>query len=474
MKDLTKGSIPGHILAIAAPVAVSMLAHISYQLIDLYFVTKLGVAATAGVNAAGTAMLVVTALTQVLGVGTAALVAHAVGRKDRRDANSLFNQALLLAATAGATTIAVLYAMRLPYLQWVAADSATLEAGATFTLWVLPGYALLFPFVAVSSALRGSGVVQPPIAIYALTVVLNALLAPVLIAGWGTGVAYGVKGAGLATSLSIAAGLVALSLYFRRLDSYVAVDSELLRPQLKQWGRIVRLGLPAAGEFVLTFLYTALVYYAIRDFGAAAQAGFGIGSRVLQVILLPAIAIAFAAGPIVAQNFGANDGGRVRETFHKATSLSVAAMVITTMILQSRPDLVLSPFDADASTLAVATVFLQLMSWTFVAQGIVYMCSNMFQGLGNTVPSLISSLTRFLVYAPPVLWLSAQPGLRIESLWHLAIATIVLQAIVSLILLQIELRRRLPSTSAPQATNSAIERRVQTTAPSASGATEPS
>ncbi|MEP6634358.1 MAG: MATE family efflux transporter, partial [Luteimonas sp.] len=98
MQDMTQGSIPQHIVRMATPIAIGMLFQTAYYLIDLYFVAHLGDAAIAGVGAAGNAQFLVMALTQVLGVGTMALIAHAVGRKDLADANLVFNQSLLMAA----------------------------------------------------------------------------------------------------------------------------------------------------------------------------------------------------------------------------------------------------------------------------------------------------------------------------------------------------------------------------------------
>ena len=98
MRDLTQGPITGNLVQMAVPIAVGMLAQTLYFLVDLYFVAQLGDAAIAGVSAAGIAMFIVMALTQTLGVGTVALVAQAVGRKDPNDANLVFNQSLVLAA----------------------------------------------------------------------------------------------------------------------------------------------------------------------------------------------------------------------------------------------------------------------------------------------------------------------------------------------------------------------------------------
>ena len=106
MRDLTQGPIPGHLVAMAAPIAAGMLAQTLYFLIDLYFVAQLGDTALAGVGAAGTAMFVVMALTQTLGVGTMALVSQAVGRKDPADADLVFNQAMSLSLLCTVATLA--------------------------------------------------------------------------------------------------------------------------------------------------------------------------------------------------------------------------------------------------------------------------------------------------------------------------------------------------------------------------------
>src|SRR5437763_2575298 len=105
MKDLTQGSITRALVAMAVPIAIGMLFQTLYLLVDLYFVARLGDAAIAGVSSAGTAGFVILALTQMLGVGTVALVSHAVGRKDRAEANLVFNQSVLLSAICGVLTL---------------------------------------------------------------------------------------------------------------------------------------------------------------------------------------------------------------------------------------------------------------------------------------------------------------------------------------------------------------------------------
>jgi putative MATE family efflux protein len=450
MKDLTQGSIARHVANLATPIAAGMIVQVLYQLIDLYFVSGLGSTAIAGVSAAGNATFIVLALTQVLAVGTVAVISHAVGRKDQADANLLFNQSLVLSGLCGVAALLAGYLFTRAYMRSVAADLPTIEAGTTYMFWLLPGLALQFAAVAMGSALRGTGIVKPTMMVQMATVFINAVLAPILIAGWGTGLPLGGAGAGLATSIAFAIGVAMLWSYFHRLEHYVAVDRTLQRPQRKQWNRVLQIGLPSGGEFALMFLYTAISYYAIRSFGASAQAGFGIGSRVLQAIMLPAMAIAFAAGPIAGQNYGARNPQRVRETFRQTALIGSAAMIAVTIFAQWRPEYFVGLFTNEPQALAVGTLFLRLISWNFVAQGLIFTCSSMFQGLGNTRPSLLSSCVRFVTYAVPAIWLSGRPDFRIQYVWYLSIATVTLQAVVSVLLLRREFRRRLtPMASVP-------------------------
>lgn len=443
MKDLTQGSIPRHVLTMAIPIAMGMLLQTLYFIVDLYFVARLGDAAIAGVSAAGNVMFVVFALTQTLGVGTVALVSHAVGRKDRDEANHVFNQSVALAAACALFTLVAGYGLADSYMRFFGADAATVAAGVRFLDTFIPGLALQFALVVMGSGLRGTGIVQPTMVVQALTVVLNAALAPVLIAGWGTGVPLGVAGAGLASSLSVAAGVVLMTAYFLRLEKYVGFDVSQWRPRVATWKRLLNIGIPAGGEFLFIGVYTGVMFWIIRDFGTAAQAGFGIGSRVMQMIFLPAMAVAFAAAPIAGQNYGAKQAARVRETFTSAAIASCAIMFSMTLLCQWQGEAMIRFFTADADVVAVAVQFIHVVSWNFFAMGIVFTCSSLFQALGNTWPALLSTGTRLVTFAIPAIFLSRQPGFQIVHLWYLSVATVLLQAALSVFLLRLQFRERL-------------------------------
>jgi putative MATE family efflux protein len=442
MKDLTSGPIPRLLVQLALPIMAGILVQTLYFLVDLYFVSRLGEQALAGVGSAGNVMFVVLALTQVLNVGTVALISHAVGRREREEANLVFNQSLGLALAGTLLTLALGYALDDRYMQAMGADAGTSAAGIAYLHWYLPALAMQFGLTSMGAALRGTGIVKPTMLVQLLTVLLNVVLAPVLIAGWGTSHPLGAAGAGLASFLSVGAGMVLMVAYFVRLEHYVGFDSAQWAPRPRAWRKLLAIGLPSGAEFVLMFLVNGAIYWIIRGFGPAAQAAFGVGSRLMQAIFLPAMAIAFAASPLVGQNFGAGRSERVRETCRVALTLSGLLMFALTLLARLRPQWLIGGFSSDPAVLEFGTTYLRILCLNFVASGITFTCSSVFQGLGNTVPSLLSSASRVVMFLAPALWIAARPGFRIEQIWYLSVVSVALQALLSLWFLRSELRRR--------------------------------
>jgi putative efflux protein, MATE family len=443
MRDLTQGPVLPTLVSLALPTAFGMLFHTLYLLVDLYFVAGISEAAVAGVGAASTLMFMTMALTQVLSVATVALMAQAVGRKEQQQANHVFNQSMLIAVFLGLLTMLLGHGFADAYMAGIAADEASAREGARFLHAFIPGMALQFGLMGMSSALRATGIVKPGMVVQVLTVLLNTILAPILIVGWGPFPALGVVGAGLASTISVAVGIVMLIYYFVRLEKYVQFSLASWKPDTGVWRRILVIGLPAGGEMLLMFIYFGLVYVLIQDFGAHAQAGFSIGGRIMQSIFMPTMAIAFAIGPMVGQNFGAQRTERVREVFAKGMWLSAGVMLTVTLFLQIDPTLFVAFFTQDAAVIEVGADFLQLVSLNFVAQGIVFACSGMFQGLGNTRPALLSSACRLSVFAVIAFLVAARENFAVHDIWYVSVLSVWVQAGVSYYLTRRELARKL-------------------------------
>ena len=177
---------------------------------------------------------------------------------------------------------------------------------------------------------------------------------------------------------------------------------------------MLAIGLPAGFEFGMMAVYLGVVYAITRPFGAAAQAGFGIGQRIVQAGFMPVVALGFAVAPVAGQNFGARLPERVKATFKDASLMAAAVMVLFAVASHIAPAALVGIFTNDPAVIAVGVEYLRIVSWNYVASGLIFVASSMFQAMGNTMPSLIASAVRILLITIPVVVLSRLPGFQLQ------------------------------------------------------------
>jgi putative MATE family efflux protein len=412
-----------------------------YLVVDIYFVTQLGPSVAAGVSSAGTVLYITTALGQMISVGTIARVSQAIGQRDRVEANCTFNQALLLSAIVASATMFFGYSLSDDYMSALAGDAVAQASGEVYLAWMFPGLFAGFLQVTMAAGLRSVGITQPVMFIQVSTVALNIVLAPILVLGWLSGSPYGVAGAGLASTIAAVAGLAATTAYVLVAKQPMHFLSFMCWPRLRYWKQILAVGGPAGAELILSFIYMTIMFWVVGPYGADAQAALGIGSRLLQSLMfVPVIAIGFAAAPIVGQNIGAGLLARARETFGRATALCIGCMTVSIAVTQWRPDTLMRLFTPESGVVTIGTEFLRWMSLALLPQAVIFACSSVFQGMGNTRPALISSASRLFLFVPlAMIFTSVQPA-TLEWFWIAALGTAFFQAGVSFYLLSREFR----------------------------------
>lgn len=443
MQDLTGGSLAGHLLKTTSFMLVSMVFQSLYVLIDLYWVGRLGTEAVAAVGISANLSFVVLAISQMLGVGTTTVVSHAAGRKEHSLATHLFNQSQVLSMVAGVIFLAIAMLFRSSYAAALSADATMQTLTGEYLLWFIPAMALQFAMVAMGAALRGTGNFKPGMIVQTGTVIINIVLAPVLIFGWGPFPAMGVSGAAVATFVAIVVGVIWLSYYFLDRDAYLRFHPADWRPKFRVWGQLLKIGLPAGVEFGLMGVYMVVVYVISRRFGAAAQAGFGIGFRIVQSAFLPIVALGFAVAPVAGQNFGAKKGERVRAVFKTAASIAAVTMLTLGVGIYLAAPLLVRLFSSDPEVIHVGVDYLHVVTINFVASGITFVSASMFQGMGNTLPSLATSALRMVVSIVPAIVLSHRPEFALTWIWWLTVVSTTLQMALNLVLLQREFRLKL-------------------------------
>ena len=449
MQDLTTGPITRHLLKTASFMLVAMIFQTLYFLVDLYWVGRLGTTSIAAVGIAGNLTFIVLALSQMLGVGTTTLVSHAVGRKHKEHAVELFNQSQVLAMVTGAAFLVVGLALQDRYALAMSADAETARQASQYLLWFIPAMALQFGMVAMGAGLRGVGNFKTGMVVGTTTVILNMVLAPFLIFGWVTGHPFGVAGAAIGSLIAIVVGIVWLTLYFYRKDSYLRFDTADWKPKFNLWKKMLVIGMPVGFEFAMTGVYVVIVFAITRPFGAAAQAGFGVGMRVIQAGFMPVVALGFAVAPVAGQNFGAHHADRVKSTFKDASLLAAAVMTLFALFCHIAPAALIGVFSKDPEVISVGVEYLRIVSWNFIASGLIFVNSSMFQAMGNTVPSMVTSGVRMLLVAVPAIALSRVPGFQLNWIWYLSMGAVLVQLTLSWLLLRREFRLRLAFAPLP-------------------------
>jgi putative MATE family efflux protein len=457
MADLTSGPVTRHLLKTTSFMLVTMVFQTLYFLVDLYWVGRLGTEAVAAVGVAGNLNFLVLALTQMLGVGTTTLVSHAAGQKDRDRTLIVFNQSQALSVAVGVLLLLVGMATRDRYSAAMGADAETARLASEYLTWFIPAMALQFAIVAMGAALRGTGQFRPGMIVGTATVIVNIVLAPFLIFGWGTGRPLGVAGAAISTLVALALGVAWLTTYFVGPKALLHFVPGYWRPRVEIWRRMLAIGLPAGVEFALMAAYLAIVYTISRPFGAAAQAGFGIGQRVVQAGFMPVVALGFSVAPVAGQNFGARRPERVKATFRDAALMASGVMLLFALLCQVAPAAMIGLFTRDPAAVAVGETYLRVISWGYIGSGLIFVASSMFQAMGNTLPSLFASAVRILIVAVPAFALARMPGFRLEWIWYLSMGALAVQLAIAMLLLRREFARRLDfATPAPAPAEAAV------------------
>jgi len=315
--DLTTGSVSGHILRMAPPMATAFFAMMVFNLADTWFVSRLGTRALAAIGFTFPIVMLVHSISMGIGIGTSACVSRAIGKGDHDRVQHLATYSLLLTFLIMIVMTAVgMVAMEPVFRAIGAGDETRSLTMAYMRIWLvfIPLGAL--PMVG-NNAIRATGDTLRPSLIMSTAALLNVVLDPILIFGAGPIPAMGIEGAAWATAGSRVLTLVwALWIMHRRchlLTLRWTGCAELLRC----WRDVLHVAVPAAATNILMPVTAGIIIRLIARFGENAVAATAAGQRIEHFAYLIPIAVGSVLVPLMGQNWGAGRLDRVRETWVK-------------------------------------------------------------------------------------------------------------------------------------------------------------
>ena len=316
--DLTQGSIRGHTIGLALPVASAMLLQSLYALVDLAFVGRLGGQAVAGLSISFQAFFIVLAISQAVATTAIAEVSQAWGAGKLDDGRSAFTMLCVVGLVVGLVAALAAYLSADLYVSLFAGDPEVHRLGLEYFRVTALSFLLQLLLLVFGNGLRGSGDFTTPMKFMALSVLINMVLDPLLIFGLGPFPRMGLAGAAWAT---VTAQAITNLAYLRRLST--TRDPRGLRfarptSPRRLLGRILVRGLPASVQFLMMSAVVGMVLAAMKPHGASWTATAGGGFRVLQQSFLPMVALGSACAAIVGQNLGARQPARVARAIRTA------------------------------------------------------------------------------------------------------------------------------------------------------------
>lgn len=392
--DLTTGPVHKHLIRLTLPMIWGILAVISVQLVDTYFIGMLGTQKLAAISFTFPVTMLLTHLIFGLNIALSSVVSRLIGQKKQKDVRRVVQHGVALAFITSIIFAVLTYFLLDSIFSMLGANQETLPIIREYMpIWLI-GYCLIAIPMNGNSAIRASGDSMLPAIVMTLVSIINIALDPILIFGKFHVPAFGVKGAAIATVIAYTAGMV-LGLYFliikKNLVSLEGFHFDKIKDSLK---RLAVIAVPAGITNTIMPASSAVIVAILANFGAEAVAAYGVATRVEAFAMLTIIALATGMAPVVGQNWGAQIYQRVHETINMAIKFNVAWSFGAAIILGLLSNTIASWFSNDTLVIKYTTLFFWIVPFSYAFGNLVYGWSSAFNAMGRPQRAFVMIVTK--------------------------------------------------------------------------------
>ena len=406
-QDFTTGSLNRAVVLLAIPMVLEMALESLFAVVDVFWVGRLGANAVATVGLTESLLSLIFAVGFGLGLSTTAMVARRVGEKDPKGAATAGVQAIFIGlATSLAFGIpSYLYAPRL--LRVMGASPEIVALGSGYARIALGGCGAIVMLFLNNAIFRGAGDAAMAMRLLWVSNIINLLLDPCLIFGWGPFPRLGVTGAALATLTGRSIGVLYQFYRLLRGTERIHILVSQVRVNAGVLLRLLRVSLTGILQFAIADVSWIALVRIVSVFGAAALAGYTIAIRILIFVLLPSWGLSNAAATLVGQNLGANQPERAEQSVWRTGLYNVLFLGAVGVFFVIAAEPVIRLFTNDPAVLPLAVACLRILSYGNVgyAEGMVMLQA--FNGAGDTVTPTIVNLFGFWLLEIPLAYVLA-------------------------------------------------------------------
>ena len=403
---LTEGPVGRHLVTMTVPVLFGIFTMMLQAFIDMWFIGLVGDRELAALSFAFPVLMVVTSVAIGLGAGTSSVVARAIGADNHRRARRLATDSLILSFGITALISGVGLLTIRPLFTLLGAPDTMIPLIAGYMNILYFGV----PFVVVGmvgmSSMRATGDTRLPSMLMVLASIINIILDPILIFGFGPVPAMGLNGAAMAALLARASIFIGTVYLMKRRLDLLTFNRPEAGELARSWTDILHVGIPAAGNNAIIPIATGVITAMLARYGPETVAGFGVASRVESLTLVIFYALSAIIGPFVGQNVTANRADRIYRALRLCTLFCIGAGLMIAAVLALAGNWLPSLFSDNPEVTGVAALFLRVVPISYGAYGMVMIMNASFNGIGKPMPAVYVSVGRMVVIYLPLAFLA--------------------------------------------------------------------
>ncbi len=406
-QEFTSGSIRRAIFMLSVPMVLEMMMESVFFLVDAYFVSSLGANAIATVGLTESVLTLVYAIAIGLSMGVTAIVARRVGEQDIPGASQAAVQSIFLGVFVAIiiSGIGILFPKEI--LALMGAEADLIVDGYGYTQVLLGGNVTIMLLFLINAVFRGAGDASVAMRVLIFSNLLNIILDPMFIFGFGPIPAFGVQGAAIATTIGRGSAVIFQLLILFYGWSKIKVTLKDLIFRSKIMANLIKVSLGGIGQFIIGTSSWVFLMRIIAEFGSEVLAGYTIAIRVLMFTLMPSWGMSNAAATLVGQNLGAQKPDRAEKSVWKTGKYNAWFMLGVSVFYLLFAELIIKIFSNEALVIEYGSLSLRVIAagYVFYAYGMVVIQS--FNGAGDTKTPTIINFFCFWVFQLPFAYLAA-------------------------------------------------------------------
>ena len=439
--DMVRDDVASALFRLVLPMIPGTLSIVLFNLVDTYFVGRLGADPLAAMSFSFPVVLISGGLAMGLGIGTSTFVSQALGREERDEAGRISSRAHLLAfalvvllSGAGLLTIRPLFTS-------MGATAEVLPLIREYmTIWFVGLPFVILPMVGMN-VLQATGDTKIPGLVLTLSVLLNVALDPLFIFGFGPIQGMGIGGAALATVIGRASSFVLVGAVIWQREKLYTIHLGGLAETLRSWGEILFVGVPAAAANILLPISMGVITRLVSEFGTNAVAGFGAATRIESFALVFTLALSMIVTPFVGRNHGAGHEERVLQGHRVSAYFSLAWGAMVLIVFLSAAGVIASTFNDNPEVVSVTSQYLRIVALSYGFLGMVNLTAAAFNGLKMPLSAAGVAAIRLFALLIPLAWVGRELFGLSGVFWGVAVGN-VLAGVVGFTWFQLSRRRR--------------------------------